>query len=382
MSEDRFLEDGSQVVHVGCESQPYDVLVGAGVLSEVGDMARKTAGGTKACVISDTNVAPLYIEAVEASLFDADYEVVSPLVFPAGERSKNLSTLSDLLEGLAERTLAREDVVIALGGGVVGDVAGLAAALYLRGIHVVQVPTSLLAMVDSSVGGKTAVDLPAGKNLAGAFWQPSAVVADVRCLSTVSHDLFTDSCGEVIKHAVLADPALLDELTYAPLNAPGANEEHLVNVVARNVAIKRDVVVADEREGGLRQTLNLGHTIGHAIEAASDFSLGHGSCVAAGLSCVARASARLGWCSEESCQRILACIDAHGLPTTTSLSVDEIMQYLAHDKKRHGQTVNFVIPVELGHVEVRTLSLEEARELVQLGLEPLGGSSKSGSSPA
>lgn len=357
-----------RVVHVSTPSRAYDVHVGAGILSDVGAIARSSAGGSRCCVVSDSNVAPLYAPAVEASLASAGYEVTETIVFPAGERNKRLATLETLLEGLAERELTRGDVVVALGGGVTGDMAGLAAALYQRGCPVVQAPTSLLSMVDSSVGGKTAVDLAAGKNLAGAFWQPSAVVADVRCLSTIDHALLTDSCGEVVKHAVLADPALLDELTTSPLNAPGADESHLVEVVARNVSIKRDVVSADETERGVRQTLNLGHTVGHAIEAASDFALGHGSCVAAGLCIVARAAERGGWCAPGTRRAIERCVRAHGLPTGTALATDEIMRYLVHDKKRHGASVNLVVPVEVGRVEVRPVGLDDLRALVELGL--------------
>ena len=358
-----------RVVRVSAASAAYDVHVGAGVLARAGAIAREAAGGGRCCVVTETNVGPLYADEVEASLASAGYEVVPRLTFPAGEPSKSLGTLGGLLEGLAERGLTRDDVVVALGGGVTGDVAGLAAALYLRGCPVVQVPTSLLAMVDSSVGGKTAVDLPAGKNLAGAFWQPSAVVADVRCLSTVSPGLFRDSCGEVVKHAVLADARMLDDLTRAPLPSPGLGEARLCDVVARNVEIKRDVVDSDERERGLRQTLNLGHTLGHAIESASGFSLGHGSCVAAGLCMVARASARMGWSSDETSARIFACVEAHGLPTGSDVPTDELMGYVAHDKKRHGDAVNLVIPLEPGRVEVRRVAVDDLARLIELGRE-------------
>lgn len=354
-------------VHVETASRAYDVHVGAGVLGQVGAIACESAGGSRCCVVTETNVAPLYAERVERSLAAAGYEVAEKVVFPAGERSKTLATLGDILEALAARELTRSDVVVALGGGVTGDMAGLAAALYLRGVRVVQVPTSLLAMVDSSVGGKTAVDLAAGKNLVGAFWQPSAVVADVRCLETIERGLFTDSCGEVVKHAVLADPALLDELTAEPLNAPGVSEGRLARVVATNVSIKRDVVSADERESGVRQTLNLGHTIGHAIEAASDFTLGHGSCVAAGLCMMARASERLGWCSQQTRERIERCVVAHGLPTGCELPTPMLMHYMAHDKKRRDAGVNVIVPCEVGRCEVRTVSLPELERIVDLG---------------
>lgn len=357
-----------RTVHVGAESRSYDVSVGSGVLDGLGDVAAKS-GVSRACLVTETNVGPLYADRAEASLLRAGIDVAERIVFPAGEQSKTLATLGGILEELAERGLTRDDAVIALGGGVTGDMGGLAAALYLRGIKVVQVPTSLLAMVDSSVGGKTAVDLPAGKNLVGAFWQPCAVVADVACLRTVPRELFTDSCGEVIKHAVLSDPTMLDELTQSPLNATDVDDERLVDVVTRNVQIKRDVVSADELERGLRQTLNLGHTIGHAIESASGLSLGHGSCVAAGLCMVARASARLGWSDEDTASRIVRCVAAHGLPTGSDLSPEALMSYVAHDKKRHGDAVNLVVPEKIGRAVVRRVTLDELERVVRLGEE-------------
>ena len=355
-----------ELVRVGTPSRSYDVHVGAGILDEVGAIAREAAGGERACIITETTVGPLYAARVAASLAAAGYGVTT-LEFAAGERHKRLSTLETLLEGLAEAALTRDDVVVALGGGVTGDMAGLAAAMYLRGIKVVQVPTSLLAMVDSSVGGKVAVDLAHGKNLCGFFWQPSAVVADVECLHTIEPALFTDSVGEVVKHAVLADPAMLAELTERPLGAGARPDGDIARIVAANVRIKRDVVNADEKERGLRQTLNLGHTIGHGIEAASDFALGHGSSVAAGLCCMARAAAARGWCSAETCGRIVAAVRAQGLPTSCDLPVDRVYDYMVHDKKRHGDTMNIVVPVEVGHVEVRKVSLAELRELLELG---------------
>ena len=323
-------------IHVATSSRPYDVLVGAGLLDHLGELIRDVTREGRCCVVTETNVGPLYADRVEAALGAAGLDVAGRITFPVGEASKTLATL------------------------------GLAAALYLRGIKVVQVPTSLLAMVDSSVGGKTAVDLTAGKNLVGAFWQPSLVVADVDALATVPPELFRDSCGEVVKHAVLADADLLDTLTAHPLTE-SRGAATLVDVVARNVRIKRDVVVADEREGGLRQTLNLGHTVGHAIESASDFSLGHGSCVAAGLCVMARGSAALGWCSAQTADRIERCVAAHGLPTSTELPTDLLMRYAAHDKKRHGAAVNVVVPREVARCEVRCVDLDDLRRLIDLG---------------
>ncbi len=354
------------IVDVPTPSRSYQVHVGCGILDGIGEVVRGAAGGERACVITETNVGPLYAERVEASLAAAGY-AVSTLTFEAGEQNKRLSTLEGLLEGLAEAQLTRDDVVIALGGGVTGDMAGLAAAMYLRGIQVVQAPTSLLAMVDSSVGGKVAVDLAHGKNLCGFFWQPSAVVADVECLHSIAPELYTDSIGEVVKHAVLADPQMLAELTDRPMNGEGYPDELVAQIVAKNVEIKRDVVVSDEKERGLRQTLNLGHTIGHGIEAASDFSLGHGSSVAAGLCCMARAACAKGWCKPETRDAIVAAMAAQGLPTDTELSHDVVFDYMVHDKKRHGDTMNIVVPDEVGAVSVRKVTLEELRGLVELG---------------
>lgn len=354
------------IVPVSCASRFYEVHVGAGNLASVGAVTRKAAGGERACVVTETNVGPLYADAVKASLADAGYET-SVITFPAGEQHKRLSTLEGILEALAEEQLTRDDVVVALGGGVTGDMAGLAAAMYLRGIQVVQVPTSLLAMVDSSVGGKVAVDLAHGKNLCGFFWQPSAVVADIACLRTIEPSLFRDSVGEVVKHAVLADPEMLRLLSQKPLVSEAFAEDEIARIVAENVRIKRDVVDADERERGLRQTLNLGHTIGHGIEAASDFSLGHGSSVAAGLCCMARACAKKGWCEPSTRDDIIAAVAAQGLPTDTDLPHELIFDYMTHDKKRHGDTMNIVVPARIGAVEVRRVGLAELRELVELG---------------
>lgn len=357
---------GEYMVPVRTASKAYDVHVGCGILGKVGPLVRQAAGGGVAAVVSDSNVAPLYAARVRESLEEAGYRTCV-ITFAAGEMHKRLGTLEGLLEGLAEAELSRDDVVVALGGGVTGDMAGLAAALYLRGIPVAQVPTSLLAMVDSSVGGKTAVDLRAGKNLAGAFFQPSVVVADVECLHSLSPELLTDSCGEVIKHGVLADELLFDELCATPLNSPAHGDGELARIVARNVEIKRDVVDADEQERGLRQTLNLGHTLGHAIEAASNYTLGHGSSVAAGLCCVARATQRLGWTKPGTAERIEAACRAHGLPVDTQVPHDTIMRFATHDKKRHGQTVNLVVPRRIGSAVVRKVTLDELAEVIRLG---------------
>ncbi len=356
-----------QTISVTTESRAYDVLVGKGILDLAGKKTRETAAGTRAMIVTNTDVEPLYAQAVQESLERADY-VVTRHVVESTEAVKNMGELTLLLEDMAEQQMTRDDVVIALGGGVVGDLAGFAAATYMRGCKAVQMPTSLLAMVDSSVGGKTAVDLAHGKNLAGAFFQPRCVIASIECLDTISLDLFADSCGEVIKYGVMCDPELFYDLEATPLTASKLDHERLEHVIARCVAIKRDVVNADEHETGLRQTLNLGHTIGHAVESANGYELGHGSCVAAGMCIMARACAAKGWCSQETASRIEATVAAHGLPTNSEFDVDTLYRCALSDKKRHGDTMNIIAIESIGHVCVRTVSLDEFKELIALGL--------------
>ena len=257
-------------------SREYDVLIGAGLLDRCGELIAAVHKPCTAAIITDDTVNALYGERVEASLAAAGYKVVR-FVFPHGEENKNLMTFAAAQNFLAENRLSRSDLVVALGGGVVGDLAGFVAATYLRGIRFVQLPTTLLAAVDSSVGGKTAVDLPAGKNLCGCFSQPSLVLCDYETLSTLPEETFAEGCAEVVKYGVLADEGF-----FSALEEKGVKGEEEA-VITRCVSIKRDVVCADEFDNGERQKLNLGHTVGHAIEQNSNFSVSHGAAVAMGM---------------------------------------------------------------------------------------------------
>lgn len=357
-----------QTIAVNTSSRDYNVYVGCDLLKCVGSHARKTAGGDRAFVVSNTDVAPLYAQVVMESLEQAGYATDLHVV-AASETVKNMKELSNLLEAMAEVHMTRDDVVVALGGGVVGDLAGFAAAVYMRGCKYIQVPTSLLAMVDSSVGGKTAVDLGHGKNLAGAFYQPRVVVASIECLDTIDANLFADSCGEVIKYGVMCDPSLFDELEARPLTASKDDHARLAEVIARCVSIKRDVVNADEHESGIRQTLNLGHTIGHAVEAAYRYEVGHGTCVAIGLCMMARACAKRGWCASETAARIERVVEAHGLPTSAPFTAEELFEYALSDKKRHGDHMNVVSIEKIGSVLVNQLDLMDFNELIVQGLD-------------
>ena len=304
--------------------QPYQVHVGTFLLEQVGQITRSVVEtAERALVITDSNVGPLYaapvIDGLEAAGFATSLET-----FEAGEEHKRMETLSTLLERAAEEQLSRRDVIIALGGGVVGDMAGFAAATYMRGIAFVQLPTTLLAMVDSSVGGKTAIDLAHGKNLAGAFWQPRAVIADVGCLGTLSDGQFADGCGEVIKHAMIADAELFEELELTPLT-PALLKQDLSRVawlIARNIDIKRAVVVEDERESGLRKLLNFGHSIGHGVEAAEQYRMGHGTCVGIGMVAIASASVTAEICPEDVPERLASLLVRHGLSLAFDASAE------------------------------------------------------------
>ena len=356
----------SETVRIAPSSRSYDVSVGANILYNAGEYLAPLLPSRSVFIISDSNVAPLYLDRLRSSLALKGIHAAHA-VFPAGEASKNLATLSDLLEAMAAAELTRSSTVIALGGGVTGDMAGLAAALYMRGISYVQVPTTLLAMVDSSVGGKCAVDLAAGKNLAGAFLQPLAVLADTSTLATLPDEVFADGCAEVIKHAALADPELFDTLAERPLSKDD-DDLYLMTVIATNIGIKRRFVEADEREQGPRKLLNLGHSIGHAVEAASGYSMGHGHAVAIGLTAIARASERLGWAEEGIAERIEAVIAAHGLPTESPFPAKDLIGFARLDKKSDDNGITLAIPKRIGTAELCYVSFGEFAHIIELGV--------------
>ncbi len=347
-------------VHVHA-SKDYDIYIGSGILDQLGDEIKKLGKVEKVCVVSDANVFPFWGEKVCRILQSSGFEV-STYVFPAGEANKNGITFLDLLNTLAEAKLTRSDLIIALGGGVVGDLAGFAAASYLRGIRFIQIPTTLLAAVDSSVGGKTAIDLPAGKNLAGAFYQPSLVICDTELLTTLPAETFRDGCAEVIKYAVLYAPELFDYLQKTGL----AFDRQAV--ITRCVELKRDVVAEDEFDTGLRMKLNLGHTIGHGVEAKSEFTISHGKAVAIGLAIISRSAVSMGLCSRECCDRILSVLSQFDLPVTTEYTASELFSYALSDKKRSGRRVNLIVPRNIGCCDILPVPVDNLETIIQAGL--------------
>ena len=347
-------------VHVNA-SRSYDVLIGSGLLNALGSYAAAMKKAKKVCIVSETNVWPLYGAQAKTSLLNAGLKVAE-FVFPAGEQFKNAAVYLDLLYFLAENHITRTDLIVALGGGVVGDLAGFAAATYMRGIPFIQIPTTLLAAVDSSVGGKTAIDLPVGKNLVGAFYQPSLVLCDADCLNTLPEDVFRDGCAEVIKYGVLYDPAL-----FAHLAEKGLDFDRKM-VITRCVELKRDVVAEDEFDTGARMKLNLGHTIGHGVEAQSHFEISHGKGVAIGMAIVSRSGAACGICDDGTKDAILDILRKFGLPLSCGYSTESLYRAALSDKKRSGGTVNLIIPERIGFCRIQPTPVEEIQSFIEAGI--------------
>ena len=341
-------------------SRRYDILIERGLLRHAGELVRGVTNAGTVMLVSDDSVWPLYGEAVQKSLADAGFSVCR-FVFPHGESSKCAKTYLALLGALCENQLTRADAVVALGGGVAGDLTGFAASTYLRGIGFIQIPTTLLAMVDSSVGGKTAIDLPAGKNLAGTFYQPWLVLCDPDCLDSLPDEIFRDGCAEVIKYAVLGNAPFFDELKNTP---PRTHLEHIIETCVR---MKRDIVAQDEFDRGQRQLLNLGHTFGHGIEACSGFAVSHGSAVAIGMAMIVRSAAQLGLCTAGTRDTVLALLRQYGLPVDCAYPVEQMRGTILHDKKASGGSINLIVPTAVGSCEIRKTPASEISDWLRAG---------------
>ena len=397
-------------IHVNA-SKEYDVILKAGVLSEAGalireDLSRRrgTAGilrSRRVCVVTDETVGDLYggqQQTLISSLREAGFDV-SRFVFPGGEDHKNMQTIEDLLDHLTRNRFSRSDLLVALGGGIVGDVTGFAAAIYLRGIDFVQIPTTLLAAVDSSVGGKTGVNLPAGKNLAGAFWQPNLVLFDPAVMTTLSQDLLLDGMAEILKAGFIADSTAIYAALMVPQDTdetgdPTGNEngtssslynflrmgqagprppifdhpEEMMRLIAKAIDIKRVIVEADERESGSRKLLNLGHTVGHAIEKCSDYSISHGAAVAMGTAIIAKAGQAQGWVKEGYGDDICAILQYFGYDLHCPYPAFALADVAYNDKKIQGNQITLVIPEYPGHSTLKDVPALELEQIIQQGL--------------
>ncbi len=322
----------------------YPVLVGSGLLEETGRQAAARGVSGRCAVVTNPDVGALYASRLAAALGAAGLEPVC-YELPEGEAHKRLQTVATLYDRFAGAGLARDEAIFALGGGVIGDMAGFAAATWLRGVPFVQVPTTLLAMVDASIGGKVAVDLPQGKNLVGAFKQPELVLADVGTLRSLPPAEYRAGLAEVIKAAIIGDPALFDRLERGETGPSPA-------LVAAAARVKIDLVERDPFERGDRAWLNLGHTFGHALEQVSGFQLRHGDAVAIGTVAAAEMGVLLGLCSREDAGRIRSAIRALGLPTGYAFDEQAARAAMAGDKKRAGRKLRFVVPLRIGQVTV------------------------------
>ena len=343
-------------------SRPYDIKIGFGLLDRVGELCREALPrAQKLAVVTDSNVQPLYLERVTNSLKQAGFQVLS-LTVPAGEGAKCAEQLVMLWEKLMEFGMTRTDVVAALGGGVVGDLAGFAAATLLRGVDYVQIPTTLLAQVDSSVGGKVAIDLHAGKNLAGAFWQPSLVLIDPDCLSTLSDRTFSDGMAEVIKYGCIRDRAFFDLLDRCGGRAGVI--EHIEEVIYTCCDIKRKVVLADERDTGERMVLNFGHTIGHAFELAGNYETWtHGQGVAAGMNWAAQIGVGLG-VTPDIVYPIQNILKKYGLPIDIPCPWDTLTKAVLRAKNLGGK-INLIVLESLGHAIPYPVTFDQLLEQLE-----------------
>lgn len=340
-------------------SSPYEVHIGSGILETAGESILKVAKKCRAMIVSDDIVFPLYGEKLTTSLKASGFECES-FVFENGEERKRLSTIEALLEKMADCHFTRTDIIVALGGGVVGDMAGFAASVFLRGISYIQIPTTLLAAVDSSVGGKTAVDLSKGKNLCGAFWQPKLVLCDTDTLTTLNQINIEDGLAEMLKYGVICDNDLFEKVKNYKNN-------DIEKLIARCVEIKRDIVSGDEFDRGQRMLLNLGHTIGHAVEAASCFALTHGHGVAIGLAIIARASEKMKLSTSGLAKRVEDALTECGLPTKTDYDTDLLATLTLSDKKSSGEHISLIIPLDIGNTVIHKVKRTEVKNFIEAG---------------
>lgn len=337
-------------INAGCG---YDVLIDSGLLDKAGELIAAVVKAKRACILTDDNVDRFYGERVANSLNAAGIST-EKFVFPHGEASKNHATLLKIYDFLAEKGFTRSDFIVALGGGVVGDTAGFAAATYMRGIDFVQIPTTVVSQADSSVGGKTAVDITAGKNLVGAFYQPKLVVCDTDTLNTLTPEFFSDGMAEVVKHGMIKSRELFDILSEKDIKA------NIVDIMKRNVTIKGKVVENDEREKGERMLLNFGHTLAHALEKYYNFSgLTHGCAVSIGMSTFTHIAEKRGMCKAGTADKLDALLTKCGLPLTDPAPMDELFTLSLGDKKHLSSGMNIVICPDIGSSEVVKMSVDE-----------------------
>lgn len=347
-------------ITVNANLTSYDILIEGGLLNRCGELISGVEKSRKCTIVTDDTVDGLYGDITEKSLEKNGF-TVSRFVVPHGEESKSHEQLISLYNFLCKKDITRTDFLIALGGGVVGDLTGFCAATYLRGIDYVQIPTTLLAQVDSSVGGKTAVNIDSGKNLVGAFKQPSLVITDTDTLSTLSEEIFAEGMGEVVKYGMIRSLPLFEQLS------SGESKKYLDEIIAECVSIKRDVVQNDEFDTGERMILNFGHTFAHAIEKAAGYGVvPHGKAVAMGMYMITAAAEKQGKVKKGTAEKLKNCLEANSLPFEYGISHDDLYRLSVGDKKRTSDKIRVVICTEPGTCEIVPLTLEEYKDLINL----------------
>ncbi len=350
-----------QTVKVDLGQRSYNIFVGEGILSSAGDLLKGAGIKGKVALVTNPTVAQLYLDPVHDALQSSGFEVI-PVLVPDGEEYKTLSTLSTIFDRLISERFERQSCVVALGGGVVGDIAGFAAATYLRGTPFVQIPTTLLAQVDSSVGGKTGVNHPRGKNLIGAFYQPRAVIIDVAFLSSLPRRELVAGLAEIIKYGIIEDPVLFGRLEEKLDRLLALDRRLLTEVIATSCAIKARVIEKDEREDDYRAVLNFGHTVGHALEAATHYQkFLHGEAVAIGMAKAAAIAYQQGFCDTITLGRIIKLIKIAGLSTEIpeEVSTQSLIEGMEVDKKSAHGKIKFVMCTAIGKTCFHSLTAEQ-----------------------
>ena len=341
-----------ETVTVSLGDRSYPIYIGAEVLPEVGGLSRSFSLSGRGVLITNPVVGPLYSQRVLSS-FEQTGIALTPLEVPDGEEFKSLQAAAALYDRILPLGLDRRSPIVALGGGVIGDLAGFVAATFMRGLPLIQIPTSLLAQVDSSVGGKVGVNLPQAKNMVGAFYQPYLVLSDVRCLRTLPPREFRAGLAEIVKYGVIADKAFFEWLEANAAAILSGDQGAVIHSVETSCRIKAAVVERDERDEGMRAVLNFGHTVGHALEAATGYSeLSHGEAIAIGMVVAARISCQMGLCSEEVPFRLERLLQQIGLPTGLPVDPENIVNAIGYDKKLRDNMNYFVLTKDLGAVTV------------------------------
>ncbi|MBQ2882005.1 MAG: 3-dehydroquinate synthase [Clostridia bacterium] len=337
-------------------SREYNVLVGSGAIEYINEELKAVLKAKRILIVTDDNVEPLHLKGLKERL-EGSYLCFTHIL-KNGEENKNIDAVLGILSELQKNEFDRDDAVVALGGGVVGDISAFSASIYMRGIDFINIPTTLLSQVDSSVGGKTGVDFGGAKNIVGSFYQPKAVICDTDFFKTLPDNIFADGCAEVIKYAFINDKELLEVIE-------DGIKKNIDDIVYRCVSDKNDVVSNDEFDRGLRGLLNFGHTVGHAVESLSSYKISHGSAVSIGMRIVTEAFEKAGACKSGVCEKLVSVLKENNLPIECGFSAEDIINAVRKDKKKSGDSISVIVPKELCKCEIEKMSFEKLYSVIK-----------------